>query len=118
MLMIRREQLELFRANALKDFEDRMIEHIANFFPKEFAKLGELNLREMIQYGSKRASSYGIVSERDVCKYLDLMVVFGRAFDADPTLPWVARILRDQSVKVPATRIGRLYELALKSRNK
>jgi len=95
-----------------------MIEHIANFFPEEFAKIGELRLREMIQYGGKRASRYGIVSERDVCKYLDLMVVFGWDFDANPDLPWVGHILHDQSVTVPATRIARLYDLALKCQSK
>ena len=37
----------------------------------------------MVQYGIKRAAVYGFTAKRDVCKYIDLMILFGRDFDTD-----------------------------------
>jgi hypothetical protein len=115
MLTIRQDQAEVFRQNALRKFEDRMITHIGKFFPKEFAALGEAKTRETIQYGIKRAKSYGIVAERDVCKYIDLMVVFGRDFDRDKRLPWARSVLEDPTLRGPSDRTDRLYKAAMEN---
>ena len=93
MLVIRREQLSLFSQAELRKFEDWMVSHLGKFFPRQSRTMGESKLRETIQYGIKRAASYGIVSKRDVCKYVDVMIVLGRDFDRDPQYLWAARIL-------------------------
>jgi hypothetical protein len=113
MLMIRKEQIDAFRRPAIQDFENRMIEHIAKFFPKQFAEFGEQKMRLTIQYGIKRAESYGIVAERDVCKYVNLMVACGRDFDRDPALPWARRVLYDPTVEEPSDRTERLFNVAM-----
>jgi hypothetical protein len=115
MLTIRREQIDAFRRPAILDFENRMIEHIAKFFPKLFAELGEEKMRLTIQYGIKRAESYGIVAERDVCKYVNLMVACGRDFDRDPALPWARRVLNDPRVEAPSDRTEHLVNAALEN---
>jgi hypothetical protein len=92
-----------------------MIEHIAKFFPKQFAEIGEPRMRETIQYGIKRAESYGIVAERDACKYIDLMVVFGRDFDRDPALPWVRDVLHDPGAESPSQRTEWLFKVAMEN---
>jgi hypothetical protein len=115
MFSIRCEQIEIFRAPAIKAFEDRMLTHLNKFFPAQCKGAGEAELRETISYGIKCAARYGIIAERDVCKYIDLMVVYGRDFDRDPKLPWVVQILHDPAGRDPGDTVDRLFEEAIKS---
>jgi hypothetical protein len=117
MLIIRKEQLAVFGPVGRKAFEDRMIAHLKRAFPEQVESLGEPKLRETIQYGTQRAASYRIPSERDVCKYIDLMIFYGRDFDKDPKLPWAQSILQNQNIRNPTTKIERLYKAAQKHEN-
>jgi hypothetical protein len=112
MLRIRWEQLAVFRNYALKSFEDRMRGHLSKCFPQQCKNRSDTDLRTLIQYGIKSAAKYGITAERDVCKYIDVMIVSGRDFDRDPQLPWASSILNDEALKVPATKIKRLHKAA------
>jgi hypothetical protein len=115
MLQIRREQIAGFREPRLKEFEDRVVAHLARCFPTQCEVLGEPEVRGTIRYGIERAAAYGMVAERDVCKYIDLMIVYGRNFDRDPALPWVRAILNDQTAEDPSVTVDRLYEEAKKN---
>jgi len=117
MLTIRKEQLAAFRPLGEKTFEDRVIAHLKKVFPEQSESLGEPKLRESIQYGKQRAASYKIISERDVCKYIDLMIVYGRDFDKDPNHPWAQSILQNQAIRSPSSKIERLYKAAKKQEN-
>jgi hypothetical protein len=59
--------------------------------------MGEGGLREFIQYGIRRAAHYGITAKRDVCKYIDVMVVLGRDFDKDARYAWASNILEQRN---------------------
>lgn len=118
MLTIRREQLTVFGPLGKKAFEDRMLEHLDKFFPDQCKALGEPKLHETIQYGTQRAASYRIVSERDVCKYIDLMIFYGRDFDKDTNFPWAQTILQNKNIRNPSAKIERLYKAAEKQENK
>ena len=117
MLTIRKEQLAVFGPLGKKAFEDRMLVHIKKIFPEQSETLGEPKLRETIQYGTQRAAAYRITSERDVCKYIDLMILYGRDFDKDPNLPWAQSILQNQAIRNPTSKIERLYKAAKKQEN-
>ena len=106
--------MTVFVEPALKAFEDRVAAHLKRCFPRQSEALGEAKVHEVIHYGIQRAKSYGIIAERDVCKYIDLMIVFGRDFDKDPQLGWPAPILNNKTVKDPALRIKRLLEAGQK----
>ena len=80
-MVIRRRQMAMFSGTALQSFEDRVAAHLNRCFPDQCKLLGEPSLRGTIRYGIERASQHGINAEREVCKYIDLMVVFGRDFD-------------------------------------
>jgi hypothetical protein len=114
MLTIRKEQLAVFGPLGKKAFEDRVLAHLKKVFPEQSESLGEPKLRETIQYGTQRAAAYRITSERDVCKYIDLMVVCGRDFDKDPAHPWAQSILQNESIRNPSSKIERLYKAAKK----
>ena len=117
MLTIRKEQLAAFGPLGQKAFEQRMLVHIKKIFPEQFKSLGEPKLRETIQYGTQHAAAYKIASERDVCKYIDLMLIYGCDFDKDPNLPWAQTVLQNQNIRNPSSKIDRLYKAAKKHEN-
>ena len=112
MLTIRTQQMAVFARAETKKFEDRVLIHLEKFFPAQCKALGESKLREMIRYGIKRAAAYGIATEREVYKYVDLMLVFGRDFDTDKRWPWAGEILRHP--RGPAAKIQALQGAARK----
>lgn len=74
-----------------------MVAHLNDSFTRQAELLGEPKLREVIRHGIKRAAVYGITIERDVCKYVDLMMVWGLDFDQDQKLPWAGQILKTRN---------------------
>jgi hypothetical protein len=113
MLTIRMKQMNVFTDLSLKRYETSMVVHLNKYFSEECDALGEERTRHAIRYALKRAESYEIVSERDVCIYTDLMFAFGKDFDKDPQLPWAGTILNEESLKgEPSQRIDRLYDVA------
>ncbi len=113
MLTIRKEQIQAFSRVAMKEFEKDMLQHLEQFFPDECATLGGKALREYIQNAIVRAKEYGLTSERDLCKYLNLTMVYGRDFDTDPELEWMRDFLTDPDVLDPGERMSRLYAESL-----
>jgi hypothetical protein len=114
MLTIRKEQLKVFSKNEADKFEDRVVVHLRKIFPEQSEALGEEKLAELIQYGVKRARAYEIVAQRDVCKYIDLMMIFGRDFDVDPKLSWAAATLHEEFLEGhPTEKIQRLCGVAM-----
>jgi hypothetical protein len=93
MLTIRQAQLDALSRVEAQKFEDWTLAHLHRFFSAQCAALGDDRLRESIRYGIRRAAHYGFKAKRDVCKYIDLMIVFGRDFDTDKRHRWAAEIL-------------------------
>lgn len=114
MLTIRPQQLDVLSEPHLKAFEDRMVAHLKDSFTKQSKSLGEPKLREVIRHGIKQAALYGIGIERDVCQYVDLMMVWGADFDRDPNLPWAGQILRTRND--PSLKTSVLVETAKKKK--
>src|SRR5579863_1527090 len=108
---ISKETMAVFSAAKTETFVERMLVHIRKCFPVEYESLGETATTDTIRYGIASASRYGIQGERDVCKYIDLMLVFGRDFDRN--VPWASRILTDRTMN-PDIKVFLLYEHALK----
>jgi hypothetical protein len=113
MLVIRREQIKALSWKMRKAFEGRMVLHLKEFFPDQCEMLGEEDTRAAIRYGMGRAEGYGLETEGDIAKYLNLMFVFGRTFDTDPDLPWASEILNARADYAPSERMARLYEVAM-----
>ena len=109
---IRPEQIQTFEQQSRERFELFMAGHLDQFFPDHCRALGKDGVRKAIAIGIEKASHYGIVSERDVCKFTDLMFAFGEMFDNDPKLPWAAAILTDVRIANPSTRTNRLCDKA------
>lgn len=110
MLTIRKEQLAVFREPAINDYMKRTVIHLNERFPEKCEALGEAKVQETVKYGIQRSASYGITTEGDVRRYIDLMLMFGPDFDQNPGLPWAASILNNKALMNPTTKVNRLYK--------
>ena len=113
MLKIRKEQYNELGKIALKKFEDEMVEHIKEFFPKYYEIHKEPLIRKIIQYGVDRAETYGFETKRDTPLFINLMFLLGSHFDEDVQYPWAAKILSDESIVDPISRADKLYDTAV-----
>jgi hypothetical protein len=111
MLVIRKEQMEVIRQAALASFENEMLAHSQKFSPQLGKVLGEQQLRLAIRRAMARADRYGFTNRGPIRLFVELMFLFGSAFDDDPQYPWVANILCDSSPQM--LRAQRLYEKVL-----
>jgi len=110
MLIIRKEQMAVFEQAALRNFEDDMVKHIKEFFPKYYEVHGGPVIREVTSYGVKRAEDYGFETKRDTPLFIDLMLLLGSHFDEDLQYPWAKHILTDESIPDPIERAEKLYD--------
>lgn len=100
-------------ADMRRRFEARMLAHVRKFFPQRCAMLRDAGTMEWIASGIDRAAKYGIKAEVDVCRYIDVMFIFGPEFDADSRFPWAARILNASPAPARA-RVSHLVKAAKK----
>jgi hypothetical protein len=107
MILIRREQMEVFRKVALARFEDEMVAHGQTFAPKLSKVLGEAQLRLAVRAAMARADGYGFTNRGPIRMLVELMFLFGSAFDSDPQYPWAREILGDPAPQMQ--RADRLY---------
>lgn len=112
LLTVRTAQMAAFSQSEVQKFEDWMCSHLRKFFQRQCEALSEPQLRDLIQYGIKRAAGHKITSKRDVCKFIDLMAVFGRDLHTDRRLPWAGEILSGKEEARP--KIEALYKAATK----
>lgn len=112
-LVMREDQIAILGLSTIEDFEERMIGHLERCFEEECELIGLSATKDLIRFGVDRATRFGIITERDMCKYIDLLFVFGRDLDADPELTWTTPILRNRQLKGPGEKIEALYEQAI-----
>ena len=99
MLQIRKKQMFIFKKYMLKQYEDRIQKHLHRRFPKKCNVLGERGVRETICDGIQRSETYGVVSESDVQRYIEWMIMLGPRFDMDSKTAWAGEILRNKKLK-------------------
>lgn len=113
MIVIRTEQMNVFKKTALLSFEDEMVEHLAKFSPPLYKVVGEEQMRKVIQLGMSQVAKYGFTYRGPIRLYLELMLLFGSYFDTDPQYPWAAEIFINQESGAQMQRAKFLYEKAL-----
>ena len=111
MFKMRREQMSGYREAALRDFEDEVVSHVRRCLPEHETHLGDGGLRTVIRLGIARAAAFGVTAARDVCKFIDLMLVFG--VDFDERCAWAGEILAAPEPADPFRRMRLLHARAL-----
>lgn len=95
MLRIRKEQMEVFEKYATSVFNNKMISYLRNAHPEQTSATSDEDLIALVESGSDKADSYGIVEDDDVQRFLGCMLVYGCDFDTDRDRPEVQQILGD-----------------------
>jgi hypothetical protein len=113
MLKIRDEQMQAFEQAALNERENRLLEYLKEFFPTHYQILGEDQARKLIDLGVDQAKTYAITVDRELCLYINLMLMIGSGFDTDPQLPWAAEILGNSASTNISGKVKRLYNRAM-----
>lgn len=108
MLIIRDEQMAVFRAEVDRRFAERIKVHITHEYPQHAAALGEARLDALIQRGIEAKARLGIAGDRAVVTLIALMVEFGERFERSPERGWAEGMLAERAlpgdVKVSAIR--------------
>lgn len=109
-------QARQMSALALRTFEGDMVFHIARYFPARSIMMGEPAALATVRLAIARARGHGLVMKRDVCLYLNCMVVLGSHFDEDPKFSWATDLLGHTDGVSPSERMtrvnGRMVRLA------
>ncbi|RZB35488.1 MAG: hypothetical protein SRB2_03081 [Desulfobacteraceae bacterium Eth-SRB2] len=113
MLVIRAEQAEALKVAAVNNFVKSMVAHIKEFFPNHFRVFTGKGAHVVAEYAVKRARRHDFVTERNVCLYLNVMLILGSNFDDDPQLGWTTRILKDEDITDPSDRADILMDKTL-----
>lgn len=113
MLTIRQQQLDSLRQIPLGSFEDQLLPLLQRSFPRIANQLGEHGIRSVIQHGIDRASKYGIVRQKDVGRYIAVMMMLGPSFDQRITSGAISAALRDPRLRDSKARTDALCNAVL-----
>lgn len=112
MLIIRRPQVDILKEVPQQLFRERMLPHLKRYFAGDCKRLGDEQIRVVIDNGVVGARSHGFETRGEVCRYVNLMFMLGSGFDDDPQLPWVSHILQ-QDLSDPGVKMQALYSQAI-----
>jgi hypothetical protein len=115
MFIIRDAIYDTLGHAAYEDFVARMRIHLRKSFPELCDTLGETKIGQLIEFSVTRAREYWFEAERDICKYTNLMCVFGYGFDRDERLPWAREILESRFPPDPEERMQCFQAVALEA---
>lgn len=111
MWTIRQEQTEAFRQHHLQMFEDEMVAHGKEFAPTICKVIGDEQVRVAVRAAMRKANGYGFTNKGPLRLFVELMFLYGSAFDTDPQYQAVGHILRgstDQMIRAEQIHLGYL----------
>lgn len=100
MFRIRKDQVDVFRENAVAEPRRKIVAEIERVLPQESARLGHEKLVALVDRNIEKADSYGLGSERGTCTYCEAALLYGEDFDTNPKTAWSRDVL-------PVEEIGR-----------
>ncbi len=100
--VIRKEIMELFDAEARRQFETEAKLQLQQRFPQALKAIdefgGEPVLQKLFSKGVEDAATYQIEGEANVLRYLELMLGFHLRFVQQPNMQWAVTILEDETL--------------------
>ena len=93
MLLIRNEQMDVFRRQAITRFEDQMVAHLVKTYPALYQSMPERDIQAFIRRGVEKGGRFGVNTEDAVRILLEMMTTFGEEFERSPDPSWIQEIL-------------------------
>jgi hypothetical protein len=111
-LIIRAEQLAVFKRRAVLDFVLRMRQHLQSTFPERIGELSSEDLDDRIEAAIATGKEHGLVRECDVEGYLNVMCASGDLGKQPPSPQeppdWVRKIVEDPGIP-DESKVDALY---------
>jgi hypothetical protein len=112
MLIIRETQMRAFALASRLARLRPYVEYVLEYHPDRAAAIGEAELPAYVKAALTRACEYGLGTNREIFRFLDLTVLFGPDW-AREDLKWMHESLTDASISDPSRRLDRLCRRAL-----
>lgn len=109
MLVIRESQMAALGRDLLDHFDFVALAHVKECFPEVCAEIGDGTALNYVSSGLKRARAYGLESEYDLFRFLNLIFTLGGDFDSGEEYPWIPSILKNTDAPA-TTRMNLLME--------
>jgi hypothetical protein len=109
-LRINRHQMESLREAAVEDFVRRAAKHLRATCPESLAGRDSEALLSLVRDGVRKAAGYRIRAERDVVRYIELMVSVQPDFDQLPAVRAIRPLLTHPGYP-GSSKVERLQEL-------
>lgn len=93
VLVIRSDQMLLFRNAASEQFKVEMLRHLARFAPELHALRGDEVFRKVVDDGLARAANCGFDHRGPLRFFLECMLAYGASFDSDVQIPGLQQSL-------------------------
>jgi hypothetical protein len=98
MLVIRQEQMEVFRRAALRDYLNWVVYRLRGEFEAEVGHLSDPDLEDFIWKATDTANRFGITLQPDAARFVEYAACFGLDFGSVSALPGAQQILRRSDV--------------------
>jgi len=98
MLLIRNEQMKIFKTELLETFIKKTQAHIHEVFEEQIMDKTEEDIREIIQNGIEKARGYEIREEQAVVLFIDLIIGIGPDFEEQKPNKWMISILEREDM--------------------
>ncbi len=110
LLRINQSQFNFFRRSLRARFVVDMEQHVNLFFPDVYRRERPEQIRSRILAAINHAETFGLTGRSDVCKFINLKVMFGDDFFDKPNLAWA----KDMLVGNSTDRMSNLYEIVIR----
>lgn len=113
-LVIRDEQMRALEAETHRLFVEQMCVHLRRRFSDECAAMTHAQLVAHVEFTVSAAAKWRLVSPSDVCRFLNLTMIYGAGFDTQPAQRWMRDMLSDTRMAAPGARLLAVYGEALR----
>ncbi len=98
MIVIGNAQMDQMNRHSMRRFETRLMAHLEEVVPKEYAAAGDQEVLKLIRAGMKRAKPYGIEAEEDIALFVELMLTDSPEWELPEERKWARDILQNRSL--------------------
>jgi hypothetical protein len=112
MIKISQGMMAQLQTSRMDDFVDRAVAFVQNEYPHLAARADSVKIAELVRFAVDRARRYGFVGERDIVKYLSVMISLGPRFDDDPRFEQIRLPLSGMPDTATEVRIEFLITMA------
>ncbi|HLT38378.1 MAG TPA: hypothetical protein VK034_18960 [Enhygromyxa sp.] len=105
LLSIRSSQLGILATDLHRRNPAPFLSHARRHHPERCAALGEVELLAVVDAAIVRGGGYGLTSQRDLCRFLDIVLVIGD--DPQREFDWLDEVLSNPATTDPGLRLDR-----------